>query len=217
MRQIHICFWHFVSEAGLDGIRKQQKAPKELTEDIRRLSGEEKKQRKKVRAFRKIWEWHWMQWDRICWCGKCWRSALCCGISENETPGMEKLSGTGNKVGTGTVSVSGLKKINGGRRWESSLSDYPKLENAKKVKKILLEHGFQTVFACSSASAALRDVTGEYSYGLVISGYRMPDMYYLDLVRLPAAEFRIHSVRIRGDGGTGRCRDFIPDHADQSL
>ena len=46
----------------------------------------------------------------------------------------------------------------------------PKLENAKKVKKILLEHGFQTVFACSSASAALQMV-GEYSYGLVISGY----------------------------------------------
>ena len=57
----------------------------------------------------------------------------------------------------------------------------PKLENAKKVKKILLEHGFQTVFACSSASAALQMV-GEYSYGLVISGYRMPDMYFLDLV-----------------------------------
>ena len=34
----------------------------------------------------------------------------------------------------------------------------PKLENAKKVKKILLEHGFQTVFACSSASAALQMV-----------------------------------------------------------
>ena len=33
-------------EAGLDGIRKQQKAPKELTEDICRLSDEEKKQRK---------------------------------------------------------------------------------------------------------------------------------------------------------------------------
>ena len=47
----------------------------------------------------------------------------------------------------------------------------PKLENAKKVKKILLEHGFQTVFACSSASSALQMV-GEYSYGLVISGYR---------------------------------------------
>ena len=57
----------------------------------------------------------------------------------------------------------------------------PKLENAKKVKKILLEHGFQTVFACSSASSALQMV-GEYSYGLVISGYRMPDMYYLNLV-----------------------------------
>ena len=33
-------------EAGLDGIKNQEKAPKELTEDIRRLSGEEKKQRK---------------------------------------------------------------------------------------------------------------------------------------------------------------------------
>ena len=32
----------------------------------------------------------------------------------------------------------------------------PKLENAKKVKKILLEHGFQTVFACSSASRLFR-------------------------------------------------------------
>ena len=37
------------------------------------------------------------------------------------------------------------------------------------------------MFACSSASSALQMV-GEYSYGLVISGYRMPDMYYLDLV-----------------------------------
>ena len=33
-------------EAGLDGIKNQEKAPKELTEDIRRLSCEEKKQRK---------------------------------------------------------------------------------------------------------------------------------------------------------------------------
>ena len=65
----------------------------------------------------------------------------------------------------------------------------PKLENAKKVKKILLEHGFQTVFACSSASAALQMV-GEYSYGL---------------------------VGLRGDSVTSRRGDFIPDHACQSL
>ena len=55
----------------------------------------------------------------------------------------------------------------------------PKLENAKKVKKILLEHGFQTVFACSSASSALQMV-GEYSdAGYVLSGSG----------RLPAAGF----------------------------
>ena len=62
----------------------------------------------------------------------------------------------------------------------------PKLENAKKVKKILLEHGFQTVFACSSASSALQMV-GEYSYGL----QRVPDAGYVlsGAGRLPAAGF----------------------------
>ena len=96
-------------EAGLDGIRKQQKAPKELTEDICRLSDEEKKQRK----IQSLPENLGVALDAMgagsVGAGSAWR-ILCCGISENETPRMEKLSGTGNKVGTGAVSVSGLRK-----------------------------------------------------------------------------------------------------------
>lgn len=57
----------------------------------------------------------------------------------------------------------------------------PKLEDAKKIRKILLGHGFSNVFAVPTASAAL-STAGEHSHGLIISGYRLADMYYLDLL-----------------------------------
>lgn len=57
----------------------------------------------------------------------------------------------------------------------------PKPDNAKKIRKILLEHGFQNVFACSSASSALQTVN-QNECGLVISGYHLKDMYYLELL-----------------------------------
>ena len=57
----------------------------------------------------------------------------------------------------------------------------PKLEDAKKIRKILAGHGFQNVVACASASLALSTISG-YSYGLVISGYHLKDMYYLELL-----------------------------------
>jgi len=56
----------------------------------------------------------------------------------------------------------------------------PKLEDAKKIRKILIGHGFSNVFAVPNASAALL-AAGEHSSGLIISGYRLADMYYLDL------------------------------------
>ena len=57
----------------------------------------------------------------------------------------------------------------------------PKLEDAKKIKKILTGHGFLNVFACASASSALSTIS-QYSYGLVISGYHLRDMYYRELL-----------------------------------
>ena len=61
----------------------------------------------------------------------------------------------------------------------------PKLEDAKKIRKILVGHGFQNVFACVSGSLALSTIN-QYACGLVISGYHLKDMYYLELLdRLP--------------------------------
>lgn len=56
----------------------------------------------------------------------------------------------------------------------------PKLDDAKKIKKILQNHGFTDVFACGTASLALQ-VINQHSNGLVISGYRLKDMYYREL------------------------------------
>ena len=56
----------------------------------------------------------------------------------------------------------------------------PKAEDGKKVRKILMSHGFSHVFAYPTASALLQEVN-QYSCGLVISGYRLKDMYYREL------------------------------------
>lgn len=57
----------------------------------------------------------------------------------------------------------------------------PKLEDSKKVQKILLNHGFSDVFACANGSAALQEIN-RHSHGMVISGCRLKDMHYSELL-----------------------------------
>ena len=56
----------------------------------------------------------------------------------------------------------------------------PKLEDAKKIRKILMGHGFPQVFAYATASAALSEIR-EHESGMVISGYHLKDLYYTEL------------------------------------
>lgn len=56
----------------------------------------------------------------------------------------------------------------------------PKLEDAKRIRKILTSHGFSGVFAYSLGTAVLQEVN-RHSNGIVICSYRLPDMYYRDL------------------------------------
>ena len=48
----------------------------------------------------------------------------------------------------------------------------PKMEDAKKIRKILMGHGFPQVFAYATASAALSEIR-EHESGMVISGYHL--------------------------------------------
>ena len=66
----------------------------------------------------------------------------------------------------------------------------PKIEDAKKIRNILNNHGFLQVFACGTASAALQEV-GEHDCGVVISGYHLRDMYYLELAECLPKNFEL--------------------------
>lgn len=55
-----------------------------------------------------------------------------------------------------------------------------KLEDAKKIRKILISHGFSDAVPCNTASAALIEANTD-ARGLVISGCRLPDMHYSQL------------------------------------
>lgn len=56
----------------------------------------------------------------------------------------------------------------------------PKQEDAKRIRKILIQHGFTSTVACTTAAQALIEVN-KYPAGLVISGYKLPDMHYTEL------------------------------------
>lgn len=55
-----------------------------------------------------------------------------------------------------------------------------KVEDAKKIRKILVEHGFPDTIFCPTGAAALMELN-KYPCGLVVSGYRLSDMYYREL------------------------------------
>ena len=48
----------------------------------------------------------------------------------------------------------------------------PKLEDAKKIQRILNQHGFSNAVACANGAAALQEIN-QHRYGVVISGVRL--------------------------------------------
>ena len=56
----------------------------------------------------------------------------------------------------------------------------PKIEDGKRIQRILCRHGFEVDAVCSTAAAALSEMNN-MDDGIVISGYRLPDMFFADL------------------------------------
>ncbi len=56
----------------------------------------------------------------------------------------------------------------------------PKIQDAKKIREVLVSHGFENTVACQTAAAALSEAN-RHRRGLVISGYKLPDMHYSQL------------------------------------
>ena len=57
----------------------------------------------------------------------------------------------------------------------------PKMEDAKRIRKILMSHGFEHVVSCTTASAALIEAN-QHQRGLFICSCRLPDMHYTQLL-----------------------------------
>lgn len=66
----------------------------------------------------------------------------------------------------------------------------PKIEDAKKIRTILVRHGFAVAAVCNTASHALSSIS-ELDCGILICGYRLPDMYYHNLKECLPKEFEM--------------------------
>lgn len=57
----------------------------------------------------------------------------------------------------------------------------PKIEDAKKIRAILERHGLSVAAVCSTAASALSTLSTLDS-GILICGYRLPDMFYAEIL-----------------------------------
>ncbi|MDE6024171.1 MAG: ANTAR domain-containing protein [Lachnospiraceae bacterium] len=81
----------------------------------------------------------------------------------------------------------------------------PKLEEAKKIQKILNRHGYSEVFAFNMASKLLQSIQ-DMDAGVVISAHKLSDMFYLDLRDSLPKSFEliiIGSASAISDAGSG--------------
>ncbi len=96
---------------------------------------------------------------------------------------------------------------------------FPKLEDSKAIRNLLVHNGYESVFSCTTGARAitLADTLGE---GVIISGYRMTDMPYTDILDNVEGRFEMLLVAskqklLEADGGVAmlempiKVRDFL--------
>jgi len=81
---------------------------------------------------------------------------------------------------------------------------FPRIADAKSIRNLLVKNGFH-VSATVSTGAAVLELVDEMSDGLVISGYKLPDMIYTQMHELlpPGIEHMLIASRehiTEGDG-----------------
>ena len=72
----------------------------------------------------------------------------------------------------------------------------PKIEDAKRVRRVLLSHGYDNVVPCGTGAAALMEANNE-NRGLIICAARLPDMHYSELLEYMP---RFYELLLLGSG-----------------
>ena len=57
---------------------------------------------------------------------------------------------------------------------------FPKIEDAKNIRNLLVRYGFSVSAVCTTGAQAISTADG-LDDGIVVCGYRFPDMIYSDL------------------------------------
>ena len=58
---------------------------------------------------------------------------------------------------------------------------FPKLEEARSIKNLLVRNGIDVIAACTTG-AQVMNLTDDLDYGIVVSGYKFVDMMYSELL-----------------------------------
>ncbi len=80
---------------------------------------------------------------------------------------------------------------------------FPKNEDAKNVRNLLVRHGFRVPAVCTTGAQALASANG-LGDGIVVCGYKYPDMMYSELKNLLPSHFEmllLASQRVWGEYG----------------
>lgn len=79
---------------------------------------------------------------------------------------------------------------------------FPKIEDAKAIRNLLIRSGYAVNAVCTSGAQALT-AADRLGSGVIVSGYKYPDMIYQDLYEEVAGNFGmllIASARVIGEG-----------------
>ena len=67
---------------------------------------------------------------------------------------------------------------------------FPKLENGKRMKDILLQNGFEIEAVCSTGASVLEKIQ-QLDYGIIVGSYRYTDMFYTEMIEYLPREFKM--------------------------
>ena len=67
---------------------------------------------------------------------------------------------------------------------------FPKQDNARNIKKILMQNGFRVDALCTTGAQALKSAN-ELETGIIVCGYRFVDMIYTELYEYLPPEFEM--------------------------
>ena len=82
---------------------------------------------------------------------------------------------------------------------------FPKIEDAKRIRDILIRHGFDVDAVCTTDSQALGEMN-DRNGGILICGYKLPDMFFMELHECMPESFEM--LLIASSRVLGTCGDY---------